>query len=55
MVQNKRKKEKHVKQLYMVKQGKPLALNLWKINQVTSKCQHIFLIKLVKKGLKQKK
>ena len=39
----------------MVKQGKPLALNLWKINQVTSKCQHIFLIKLVKKGLKQKK
>ena len=39
----KKKEKKHAKQLYMVKEQKP------------SKCQQMFLIKLAKKGLKQKK
>ena len=30
----------------MVKQEKPLALGLWKINQITSKYQQSFSIKL---------
>ena len=34
---------------------KSLRVNLWKINQVTSKCKMDFLGKTCRKGLKQKK
>ena len=34
---------------------KSLRVNCWEINQVASKCEHNFWIKLVKKGLNQKK
>ena len=34
---------------------KSLRANYWEINQVTSKCQRIFWIKLAQKGIIQKK